>query len=458
MRNYNLNLVNLMLNLLCSISLASLMVSCNTSSPASEFDKKLLDEYLDTHYNNGQFSGVVQVYKSDSLMYSYSKGYADLESKIPLNSSFSFRIGSLTKPFTAALICKLHLSDKLNINDSLYQYFPVFTDYASVTIMQLLNHTSGIPDYHYLKDWEQKSKTKLKPEELVSFCHEQLQPDFDPGTQFRYSNTAYILLGLIAEQVCDTTFEAALREFVLAPLNLENTGVDHPNDERSFARGFETGALKRKKAPYINLLQPFTSGNMYSTSEDIQRFTQAIFNQSFLGAHFSEEILSSEAPGYCLGWGIRKDSLGIYYGHLGAMNGFQAALAHFPIGNFNIIVLSNEQNCPKSSIINDLRKNILLGESISTETLNYLNLDREALLQYTGDFMIKPGDTLHVWVQDNQILMRETAQDTLEVYPIENNKCAVEQVEFLFEYSKDFNEIQFLNSSGLVAKRIEAIE
>lgn len=165
-----------------------------------------ITQYIEAHESNGNFNGNVLIAKSDSIIYSNSFGLANREFGIENSPSTKFLIGSITKPFTAYGILLLEHQGKISLNDKLIKYFPNFPNADKVTIYQLLTHTSGIKDYHTLPDWKDESLMNISQSHTI----ERIKSDpyiFEPGERFSYSNSGYIMLGLIIEQVCDVVLQ-----------------------------------------------------------------------------------------------------------------------------------------------------------------------------------------------------------------------------------------------------------
>lgn len=178
-----------------------------------------IDEYIRTHQSNDKFNGSLLVSIGDSIVHYKHYGLSDRNSEAPINDSTKFLIGSITKPFIALAVLLLEQEGKLSVNDKLSAYFPGFPQSDSVSLHQLLTHTSGIRDYHYFQNWKELSQSDLSPMDVVN----QVKTDpyrFAPGSGFRYSNTGYILLGIIIEKASKTTFDNYVQTAILNPLGL----------------------------------------------------------------------------------------------------------------------------------------------------------------------------------------------------------------------------------------------
>jgi CubicO group peptidase (beta-lactamase class C family) len=223
-----------------------------------------------------------------------------------------------------------------------------------ITIHHLLSHTSGIPDLTSFPEFWSLQATPSPPlETLNRFNTRPL--DFQPGQAWRYSNSGYIVLGLIIEQAAGQPYEVFLQENIFNPLNMTATGYDHNSNELA------VGYMRDSEADFIDMSIPFAAGGLYSTVEDLYRWDQALFNstlltQESLSAMFAEHaaIPSPEGSAYGYGWIIGQDNGRRVYEHRGAIEGFVSVTAYYPDENVTIILLSNLQSTPLNALFASL--------------------------------------------------------------------------------------------------------
>lgn len=420
--------------------------------------QQTIDDYLQAHYTNGRFNGSVLIGTGDSIIYQKSFGLADRENGLQNSDSTIFLIGSITKPFTALGILLLEQEGKLSLNDSISQYFPDFPDGDKVTIHHLLTHTSGIKDYHTLADWKEDSQRDITPQYTISRMAKQPY-DFEPGTSFRYSNTGYILLGLIIEKVSGASFEQFIHNEILEPLELKNTGIiANKKAIQLLAKGYTSTPLKSKIADYINHNQPFSSGNMYSTPTDLWNFTKAVMHGELLSIEKTKEIFENNTGYYGYGWGIRNFNGLKSYGHHGGMNGYVGSIAWLPENEVFICFLTNDDNTPKSTIANDLASIVRGNEVDIPSKINIQPLTTEIIKTVSGDYLIKKSDTLHVFAVNDKLFLQETGQSRHELFYIGEYGFTMSLLEFGVQFSEISNNkaqvISFTGQSNLSAKRI----
>jgi len=301
----------------------------------------------------GDSSGAAVLAAQDGkILFKKGYGYANLEHHVPITPETKFRIGSITKQFTATAILKLQEQGKLRVNDRLSKFLPDYPRGDEVTIHHLLTHTSGIHSYTNKPDFLKTVTVEIKPDELVeSFKHDNF--DFDPGEKWLYNNSGYFLLGYIVEKVSGESFGAYLKKHIFEPLGMDNTGVHHWNDVlRHEAAGYAYQSGKFQKALNWDMSRAGGAGNLYSTVEDLYRWNEAVFN----GRVLSEESLKAAFTPVMLNDGNKANAMGGEYGygwgfserrglkeiaHGGGLNGFSTYLTRYPEQNFTVVVLTN---------------------------------------------------------------------------------------------------------------------
>ena len=423
----------------------------------TSFQRKA-DNYIKAHISNGKFNGNLLIMKGDSVLYSRCYGWANRQFKISNTDSTRFLIGSITKTFTALAILLLEKEGLLQLTDSLSTYFPHFPRSEEVNIQQLLTHRSGIKDYHEFPDWREKGRLIQSPFETLN----DVSRDpflFNPGEHFSYSNTGYILLGLIIEQVSGLSFEDYIQQAILNPLNLKNTGII-TNDKwvANLASGYSTNPREIHIADYIHYNQPFSSGNMYSSTKDLFYFCKAVMEASLLDSVKTREIFEvSETYGY--GWGIRNYTNTLAYGHHGAMNGFSGSMTYIPEGKYFICFLTNDDHTPKYSLANDLAS-LVLGEEIQNPpSTSLIELTDKMKVIAIGDYLIKSGDTLHINEKAGRLYMKETGQEEHELFPYSERNYSMSLLEFQLYFSNlkegKAQSLQFIGKAEMTADRVQ---
>lgn len=333
--------------------------------PASE-----ADAYLRRAARAGEFSGAVLVARRGRVLLSKGYGMASLELQVPNTPRTKFRIGSLTKQFTAMAAMMLQERGKLNVQDGVCKHVAQCPPaWAGVTIHHLLTHTSGIPELLSLPDFQKTSTLPSTAAQTVERFR-LLPLEFRPGGRFKYSNSGYVLLSHIIERVAGQPYEVFLRENVLAPLGMRDTGADqHGPVIRDRAAGYTRLGGAVVNAPYIDMSIPTGGGALYSTAEDLYLWDRALAARRLIGRRSYEEMLRPHATadwgdGAAYGWFIGRDKSGhAYMGFLGGINGFAAQIMRYPDEDVLVVVLSNFSFAPVSRIEADLAAIVFGGRA-----------------------------------------------------------------------------------------------
>ncbi len=292
------------------------------------------------------------------------KGYGDasVEARRAATASTVYRIGSITKQFTAAAIMRLAERGKLSIDDPMSKYLPdVPTHGQTITIRRLLNHTSGIHNYTAEPAWRPRWAEEMTPRQIVAFVdHDSL--DFKPGDAWSYSNTGFVLLGMIIEKVTGESYATYVQHEFFTPLGLRQTSycVNHPTDP-SFADGYSTETGSAKPAEYLSMSQPLSAGALCSTVRDLVIWQRAlaggrVVNAKSFALMTTPDTLNSGRR-FSYGFGLSIGSVGTHrsIGHNGGINGFTTASMWFPDDSVNVVVFSNADAGPDGLLLNVAR-------------------------------------------------------------------------------------------------------
>lgn len=287
------------------------------------------------------------------------KGYglANLELKIPTQPKNVYKIGSLTKQFTAVAILKLEEEGKLNIHGSIHQYLPEYPHKGyDINIEHLLNHTSGIPNFTDRPDISELEKTALSPEQIVNlFKDEPL--DFPPGTKYSYSDSNYTILGLIIEKLSGSTYAEYINKNLFIPAGLKDTYSDNPElliNNRIY--GYSYDSTSYHPAQFMSMKVPFAAGNIISTVDDLYAWTKAlhkgnIITQKQVNKMFtSGKLNTGEITGYGFGTFVKTYANEPVYFHDGWIFGFISSQFYFPESDIFISVLSNSTSIDSHEI------------------------------------------------------------------------------------------------------------
>ncbi len=385
--------------------------SCEQSS-----DK--IDTLITAYAKMHKFNGCVLVAKNGKILLNKGYGYRNAEDKIANDEQSIFQIGSITKQFTTAIILKLQEEKKLSISDKLSKYFPDYAKGDSITLEELMLHTSGI--YSYTNDgnfMESQVSIPHNRESMMALFKDK-PLDFSPGTDWNYSNSGYSLLGYIIEQVTKKPYEDVVRHYIFSPLQMTHSGFDFTNlKSKEKTKGyFKLDDKTAIAAPIVDSTVSFSAGAIYSTTGDLYRWHQALEKSTILSKEQQEKAYTPVKMHYGYGWAI--DSL---YGkrkvaHSGGIHGFSSNLARIPEDDVCIVLLSNGSSRQLEDITRNIFAILYNKEYEIPKERVAIKVPEEILKQYIGEYAIKPGLNVTMSVVDGQLIAAPTGQPTAIMY------------------------------------------
>jgi len=335
--------------MLCAMILVSLP-STALAQNTTQSKTARIDEVMTAAHKHRLFNGSVLVAENGKVIYKKGFGKANMEWNIPNTPETKFRLGSITKQFTATLILKLVEEGKIKLDGKITDYLPDYRKDTGekVTIHQLLNHTSGIPSYTgQPKFQDEVSRNSYTVADFVK-KHASGDLEFEPGSKFAYNNSGYFLLGAIIERVTGKTYEQVLKEKILDPLGMKNTGYDHHGtilDQR--ASGYEKTAKGYRNAAYLDMSLPYAAGSLYSTVDDLYLWDQGLYADRVLSVQSKDLMYKPGLDEYAYGWVVTKAKLGTgtdtvpSIKHGGGINGFNTMIVRYPAQKNVIVLLDN---------------------------------------------------------------------------------------------------------------------
>ncbi len=355
------------------------------AQPANETDRSAQVDSLFSPIDHSDAPGAsVIVIQDGGVLHRKSYGMANIEHSVPNTPETKFRLGSITKSFTAIAVMQLHEKGKLNTTDYISRYLPDFPNGDRITVHHLLTHTSGIAEGD----------------------EEPLQSK--PGERLNYSNLGYILLGRIIEKVSGRSYEEYLKENIFLPLNMLNSGYDHhATILKNRASGYSVSADgKFINADYMDMSGPFAAGGLYSTIEDMYLWDQALYTDRLLKSSTLEQAfapvkLNDGRQGvYGLGWMIAQNRGLKEVGHGGDITGFNSYIARFPEQRFTVIVLSNVGMHPPGPLPNAgtlahrIAEIYLSDKMQPVEERVQIKIDPEIYDAYAGQYKLEAPESV----------------------------------------------------------------
>ncbi len=289
----------------------------------------------------GAFSGFVLVAQHDQILFEHAYGFADDLTKRVATADTSFRIGSVTKQFTSAAVLQLEQAGKLAVTDTVEKLLPDYTGPAKVvTVHQLLTHTSGIPDYTAIDAVMERRADKMSPQETLRSVSE-LPLEFTPGSQHKYSNSGYVLLGLIIEKVSGESYEHYLRTHLFEPAKLEHTVVGDAIGTVDRAEGYGIEKGVRVPAHPIDMSVPYAAGAVRSTARDLVRWHRALSGDAILPAVARAKLYQPALDKYAYGWVVDEVAGHAVVWHNGGIDGFGTSYWRVPDADLVVVAWTN---------------------------------------------------------------------------------------------------------------------
>ncbi|HTD98484.1 MAG TPA: serine hydrolase domain-containing protein [Mucilaginibacter sp.] len=401
-----------------------LLMAMFTGGYAQTIDKAKLDLLFDRLLEKNKGMGSITLAKDGKVLYTRSFGYAQITETVkkPLTEATKYRIASITKTYTAAMIFQLVEEGKLKLTDHLDQFFPQIPNAGKITVAQILNHRSGIPDLPADGTFRMQPRTH---EEVIAAIAKG-EPLFEPDSRHLYSNTGYVLLGYILEKVGGKPYQEALQQRIISKIGLKNTymGVGNTNPEHNESLSYRyLGAWK--EAPEMDFSIPGGAGAIVSTPTDMARFIQALFDLKLVSKN-SLDMMKTMRDGEGMGMEPFSFAGRTLYGHTGGSNVSGSWLAYEPTEKLAMAYTTNAKIYPVADIIAAVF-DIYWNKPYEIPTFNALEVSPELLDQYVGVYVvpgtpakmtvIRTGSTISIENGGNRIPLEATAPDKFKLAP-----------------------------------------
>jgi CubicO group peptidase (beta-lactamase class C family) len=374
---------------LCLLFVSLIPAQNSSASPTAEQISAKVDEYMNAAVKVDGFSGSILVARDGKPLVSKGYGMANIELDVPNSSSTVFRLGSITKQFTAMAIMILQERGKLNVSDSICKYFAECpAAWQAITVKHLLTHTSGIPSYTSFPDFAKTAVRPISSAEMFGLLKDK-PLDFAVGEKYAYNNSAYFLLGTIIEKVSGQSYADFLQENIFTPLGMKETGYDvSARIIKKRAAGYARQSGEFINAAYLDMTIPGAAGALYSTTGDLLIWDQALYTEKLISRKSLDETFTPFKNNYGYGWSIGKQFDRQVIAHGGAIFGFATQISRFPTDKVTVIVLSNVQGAPAGRIANDLAAiNFGAAYKIPQERKE-ITVDPKVLEKYAGDYQL----------------------------------------------------------------------
>jgi D-alanyl-D-alanine carboxypeptidase len=364
-----------------------------TKAYGQTLDKAKLDQFFDRLAEKNKAMGSLVIAKDGKVQYTRAIGYSQISGteKKPLTAANRFRIGSITKMFTATMILQLVEEGKLKLTDTLDKFLPQVPNAKKITIVQILSHRSGIPNVSR----EQNAQGNVKTTPMTKNEHLALivnaKPDFEPDAKSLYSNSGYFLLGLIIEKVTGKSYDVALREKIAIKIGLKDTytatgNIDVNNNE--CLTYFIIPGADWKQVPETHPSILFSAGAIVSTPNDLAKFIQALFDGKIVSKE-SLDQMKTMRDGEGLGMVAFEFAGKTFYGHSGGADNYGAWLAYLPEEKLAVAYTTNAKVYPVKDIVSGV-VDIYYNKPFQIPSFESITVSPELLDKYVGVYSI-PG-------------------------------------------------------------------
>ncbi|SHI99601.1 serine hydrolase domain-containing protein [Flavobacterium haoranii] len=342
-----------------------------------------IDEYLNYLYNNDKFMGSLCIREGENVVFNKAYGYADVDKKIEADRLTKYKIGSITKTFTAVMVLQLIEEKKLRLETKLSKYFPKVAKADSISISDLLYQRTGIPDYINHDSLTQAELNAPSIKEAIYAKIEKHESRFSPGSKFEYSNSNYYLLGGIIEKVTKKSFSENLQERIVKKADLKNTYYKTSTTDASVKESYSyTFNEKWEVTPEWKNETAFSAGAIISNPADLTRFMRNLFTEKLISKK-SLDIMTDLKDGYGAGllqapFGDRK-----FYTHTGGIENFRSVVGYNVSENLGIGLIVNGDNYNR----NDIMIGVLsIYYKLPFPFPSFEKLDSELITKYTGTY------------------------------------------------------------------------
>ncbi|MGI9519428.1 MAG: serine hydrolase [Pirellulaceae bacterium] len=401
-----------------------------------------IDAMLEEAFAADQPGAAVIVTRGGQTEYVAARGMADLELEVPLRADMVFRLGSITKQFTAAAIMLLVEEGKVSLDDEITKFLPDYpTQGATITVEHLLTHTSGIRSYTDMPGWmETKIVNPLTVKELVDgFKNEPM--DFQPDEQFRYNNSGYILLGAIIEEASGQSYADFIRERIFEPLQMSHSYYgDHADIINNRAAGYDGPLDNPQNAKYLDMSQPYAAGSLLSTVEDLGKWNRALFGGKVVNKESLERMTTnyrladdSEAGyGYGLVPGDVRGHKSVSHG--GGIFGFVTYGTYLPDHDVYVAILCNSTSHNPGRLGSRIAA---LAAGDPFPEFKAVEISEDILQRYVGVYKIDEESRRYVTLEDGQLFTIRTGSSRLAALPFSETEFYYEATPSHFEFVVD---------------------
>jgi CubicO group peptidase (beta-lactamase class C family)/uncharacterized protein YneR len=403
------------------LSIILFVVSANSIFAQSSVEQQI-DELLAKAYPANEPGAAVLVVKDNKVILKKGYGLANLNPAKPITTDMIFRIGSITKQFTSTAILKLAEQGKIDLKASITKYIPEYnTQGKTVTVEELLDHTSGIKSYTSLPDVMAVEKKGLFVSTTDMLKTIQSQPfDFEPRSQWLYNNSGYYLLGVIIEKVTGVSYTDYVTKNLFKSAGMKSSYVEDPKLP-AIATGYgKANDTEYKVADYVHTSIPYSAGSIFSTVDDLWKWNQAIFNYKLVKKEWLEKawtpatLSNGSKVSYGYGWGLTRVGENKAIGHGGGIDGFLSYEVYVPEIKLYVCILSNNTSKGPEEYAYRVAETVA---GIKRDNLTAVSLDEPTAQEYVGVYKISNTEDRVITRNGSQFYSQRTGSNKFEIFP-----------------------------------------
>ncbi len=400
-----------------------------------------IDEILAAQFPADGPGASALVVKNGQILYRKAFGKANIELDVAMKPEHVFRIGSISKQFTACAILRLAELGKLSLQDEITKFIPDYPTHGhKITVEHLLTHTSGIKSYTGLEKWtDEERKRDFTPKEMVDYFKDEPM-DFAPGEAYRYNNSAYFLLGYIIEIVSGKTYEAFLDENFFKPLGMNHSYYGNTAPIiKNRAAGYQEGETGNTNADFLSMTQPYAAGSLLSNVDDLYTWYKAVMDdkvvskESRMKAHTAFKLNNGKPTGYGYGWSLGNVQGSPVIGHGGGINGFLTASLYLPDEKVFVALFSN-CTCKGPDDAAYKMAGIAIGKPFKWEKIE---MPAAELKAYEAIYESETGEQRILTFEDGKMYSARTGGSKFLIHPYAKDKFFFDNSLTTLEFIRD---------------------
>ncbi len=419
-----------------------------------------IDNLLEENYEQDGPGAVALIAKDGNVIYRKAFGNANLELGVSMNPENIFEIGSITKQFTSVSILMLLEQGKLELDDEITKFLPDYpTQGKTITVHHLLTHTSGIKSYTSMEGMRDIARKELSPTELIDFFKNE-DMDFEPGEEYRYNNSGYIILGYIIEKLSDQSYAEYIEKNIFEKIDMSSSFYGSMTKMiKNRASGYQEND-GYVNANFLDLSIPYAAGSLMSNVDDMLKWQQAVkknvfVKQETIDLAFTNYTLNNgEVINYGYGWGI-NDLNGVpSIEHGGGIFGFTSQGVYVPSEDLYVIVLTN-CSCNSPGTVTTKIAALAIGKPYP-DMSNTVSLTKQELEKWVGAYEFEAGVVRFIKLDGEQLLSQREGSSVFKIYPLTPNQFYFEGglIEYSFSENEGKREVIFKNRNN-ISKGVE---